>query len=99
LRDNGRNYRSKGTGQAFRASSLLLLGDSVVATADQVLWRQQKRAIPPYFNHVTRLITGYESSAANLSRTFHLLTEYPAIQKRLQAEVLAVLPVCLSFFD
>ena len=51
LRDNARNYRSKGAGQAFRASSLLLLGDSVVATADQVLWRQQRRAIQPYFNH------------------------------------------------
>lgn len=51
LRDNGRNYRSKGAGRAFRASSLLLLGDSVVATADQVLWRQQRRAIQPYFNH------------------------------------------------
>jgi cytochrome P450 len=40
---------------------------------------------------VTMLIAGYESSAANLSWAFHLLTQYPAIQKRLQAEVFAVL--------
>ena len=40
---------------------------------------------------VTMLIAGYESSAANLGWTFHLLTQHPATLKRLQAEVLAVL--------
>ena len=40
---------------------------------------------------VTMLITGYESTAANLSWAFHLLTQHQAIQTRLQAEVVAVL--------
>ncbi len=51
LRDNADNYRGKGDGRAFRASSCLLLGDGIVATDNQRLWRQQRRAIQPYFNH------------------------------------------------
>ncbi len=74
-----------------RPDNLIVTLNKLVKTGDMTREQLHNEA-------VTLLVAGYESSSANLSWVFHLLTQHQTIQHRLQSEITTVLGTRLPAF-